>query len=176
MLIDYSEKINIKNLNILFSLSDFAQSLEDSSVIKMNQTHSNQSIFLNQFSKKDKYSDGIFSSNNQLILEVSVADCMPIFFADKNKDFFGVVHAGWKGLAEGIIENSIEDLFDNQFSTLQDGKIFLSLQKIAISKLNAYNIYDIIDVKECTYNTPAYYSYRRNKTEKRMKGRIYWDE
>ena len=126
----------------------------------------------------------------------------------KNKDFFGVVHAGWKGLAEGIIENSIEllinegfkldnvkvligpsirkdnfevkndvaDLFDNQFSTLQDGKIFLSLQKIAISKLNAYNIYDIIDVKECTYNTPAYYSYRRNKTEKRMKGRIYWDE
>ncbi len=70
------------NLNILFSLSDFAQSLEDSSVIKMNQTHSNQSIFLNQFSKKDKYSDGIFSSNNQLILEVSVADCMPIFFAD----------------------------------------------------------------------------------------------
>ena len=50
MLIDYSERINIKNLNILFSLSDFAQSLEDISVIRMNQTHSNQSIFLNQFS------------------------------------------------------------------------------------------------------------------------------
>ena len=208
MLIDYSEKINVKNLNILFSLSNFAQSLEDISVIRMNQTHSNQSIFLNQFSKQYEYSDGIFSSNNQLILEVSVADCMPIFFADKNKNFFGVVHAGWKGLAEGIIENSIEllinegfrldsvkvligpsirqdnfevkndvaDLFDDRFSTLKDGKIFLSLQKIAMSKLSVYNIHDVMDVEECTYNTPAYYSYRRNKTEKRMKGRIYWNE
>jgi hypothetical protein len=208
MLIDYSEKINVKNLNILFSLSNFAQSLEDISVIRMNQTHSNQSIFLNQFSKQYEYSDGIFSSNNQLILEVSVADCMPIFFADKNKNFFGVVHAGWKGLAEGIIENSIEllinegfgldsvkvligpsirqdnfevkndvaDLFDDRFSTLKDGKIFLSLQKIAMSKLSAYNIHDVMDVEECTYNTPTYYSYRRNKTEKRMKGRIYWNE
>jgi len=208
MLIDYSEKINVKNLNILFSLSNFAQSLEDISVIRMNQTHSNQSIFLNQFSKQYEYSDGIFSSNNQLILEVSVADCMPIFFADKNKNFFGVVHAGWKGLAEGIIENSIEllinegfrldsvkvligpsirqdnfevkndvaDLFDDRFSTLKDGKIFLSLQKIAMSKLSVYNIHDVMDVEECTYNTPTYYSYRRNKTEKRMKGRIYWNE
>ena len=71
MLIDYSEKINIKNLNILFSLSDFAQSLDDISVIRMKQTHSNQSIFLNQFSKQYEYSDGIFSSNNKLILEIT---------------------------------------------------------------------------------------------------------
>ena len=71
MLIDYSEKINIKNLNILFSLSDFAQSLDDISDVRMNQTHSNQSIFLNQFSKQYEYSDGIFSSNNKLILEES---------------------------------------------------------------------------------------------------------
>ena len=55
MLIDYSERINIKNLNILFSLSDFSQSLEDISVIRMNQTHSNQSIFLNQFSNFIQY-------------------------------------------------------------------------------------------------------------------------
>ena len=206
MLIDYSEKIAIKDLNIFFSLSNFNNSENTKTIAKMNQTHSNKSIFIDRLSKEYEDCDGIFTSNKDLALEVSTADCLPIFFADKN--FFGVVHAGWKGLAEGIIENSIglltkngflldnthiligpsirkdhfevkEDvarLFDNKFLISKNEKTFLSLQDIVINQLNSFNIYDIIDVEECTYSTQHYHSYRRDKTDKRIKGRIYWDE
>ena len=206
MLIDYSEKIAIKDLNIFFSLSNFNNSENTKTIAKMNQTHSNKSIFIDRLSKEYEDCDGIFTSNKDLALEVSTADCLPIFFADKN--FFGVVHAGWKGLAEGIIENSIglltkngflldnthiligpsirkehfevkEDvacLFDKKFLISKNEKTFLSLQDIVINQLNSFNIYDIIDVEECTYSTQHYHSYRRDKTDKRIKGRIYWDE
>ena len=206
MLIDYSEKIAIKDLNIFFSLSNFNNSENTKTIAKMNQTHSNKSIFIDRLSKEYEDCDGIFTSNKDLALEVSTADCLPIFFADKN--FFGVVHAGWKGLAEGIIENSIglltkngflldnthiligpsirkdhfevkEDvacLFDKNFLISKNEKTFLSLQDIVINQLNSFNIYDIIDVEECTYSTQHYHSYRRDKTDKRIKGRIYWDE
>ena len=206
MLIDYSEKIAIKDLNIFFSLSNFNNSENTKTIVKMNQTHSNKSIFIDRLSKEYEDCDGIFTSNKDLALEVSTADCLPVFFADKN--FFGVVHAGWKGLSEGIIENSIglltkngfvlddthvligpsirkdhfevkEDvacLFDKKFLISKNEKTFLSLQDIVINQLNSFNIYDIIDVEECTYSTQHYHSYRRDKTDKRIKGRIYWDE
>jgi len=200
MLIDYSERITIEDINIFFSLSNFENT---NNVVRMNQTHSNKSIFIDQFLNEYENCDGIFTSNKDLILEVSTADCLPIFFVDKF--FFGVVHAGWKGLAEGIIANSIqllikngfildnthiligpsirkdffevkEDvacLFDKKFLISKNEKTFLSLQDIAINQLNSFNIYDIVDVEECTYSTPHYYSYRRDKTDKRIKGRIY---
>ncbi len=31
---------------------------------------------------------------------------MPIFFAHKSKPFYGVVHAGWKGLTKGILKTA----------------------------------------------------------------------
>ena len=200
MLIDYSERITTEDINIFFSLSNFEN---NKNVVRMNQTHSNKSIFIDQFLNEYENCDGIFTSNKDLILEVSTADCLPIFFSDKF--FFGVIHAGWKGLSEGIIANSIqllikngfildnthiligpsirkdffevkEDvacLFDKKFLISKNEKTFLSLQDIAINQLNSFNIYDIVDVEECTYSTPHYYSYRRDKTDKRIKGRIY---
>ena len=200
MLIDYSERITNEDINIFFSLSNFENT---KNVVRMNQTHSNKPIFIDQFFNEYENCDGLFTSNKDLTLEVSTADCLPIFFVDKF--FFGVVHAGWKGLAEGIIANSIEllikngfilenthiligpsirkdsfevkedvaSLFDKKFLISKDKKTFLSLQDIAINQLNSFNIYDIVDVEECTYSTPHYYSYRRDKTEKRIKGRIY---
>ena len=111
MLINYSERIDIKDINIFFSLSNFENT---TNVVRMNQTHSNKSLFIDKFSNEYENCDGIFTSNKSLTLEVSTADCLPIFFADKN--FFGVIHAGWKGLAEGIIENSIRLLIKNGFA------------------------------------------------------------
>ncbi len=110
MLIDYSERITIEDINIFFSLSNFENT---KNVVRMNQTHSNKSIFIDQFFNEYENCDGLFTSNKDLTLEVSTADCLPIFFVDKF--FFGVVHAGWKGLAEGIIANSIQLLIKNGF-------------------------------------------------------------
>ena len=70
MLIDYSEKIAIKDLNIFFSLSNFNNSENTKTIAKMNQTHSNKSIFIDRLSKEYEDCDGIFTSNKDLALEV----------------------------------------------------------------------------------------------------------
>ena len=207
MWIDYSEKIGIKNLKIVFNTEEGLPSISND-IISMNQTHSTNASFINKNSPIDKPNDAMFTLDNRVAIEIKVADCMPIFLFDNNLSFFGAIHAGWKGLANGIIENSVRlikknnfDLknvtvfigpsisqknfevqndvlsyFDSKFSIVKDEKIFLSLQQVAIDKFASYGIDNVIDAKECTYDNLNYHSYRRDKTDKRMKGWIYYDK
>ena len=208
MWIDYSKEISIRNLNIIFNTDNQQPSIDNKSIIKMDQTHSNTVNFISGNKQIYESTDALFTSNNNFALEVKVADCMPIFIFDKKSSFFGVIHAGWRGLANGIIENSInllkeKDLeiknikvfigpsisqrnfeiqsdvmsyFDSKFSIVKDGKIFLSLQEVVIDIFASYSIFDIININECTYENLNYHSYRRDNTDKRMKGWIYFNE
>lgn len=54
---------------------------------------------------KNKIGDGLITKNKSLILSVTVADCMPIYFYDPQSLFFGIVHSGWKGT--GIIKEAL---------------------------------------------------------------------
>ncbi len=41
---------------------------------------------------------------------VMVADCLPILFADRTGSVVAAAHAGWRGLAAGVIENTMRAL------------------------------------------------------------------
>ncbi len=72
-----------------------------------NQTHSTN-VINTTIGGEICNTDGVFSSDHMITCSIKVADCLPIFFAHKTELFFGIVHAGWRGLVNGIILESIK--------------------------------------------------------------------
>ena len=52
--------------------------------------------------------DSCYTSVRGLPLAVLSADCLPIIIASNNGDKIGVIHAGWRGLASGIIQKFLK--------------------------------------------------------------------
>jgi hypothetical protein len=56
--------------------------------------------------------DALVAAEPGVTLAVTVADCVPVFFADAAGAAVGLAHAGWRGLAAGIVKNVIRVLVD----------------------------------------------------------------
>ena len=70
----------------------------------LQQVHSNKVVGVD--SAGDVLTaDGLVTTRTGLGCCILTADCLPVFFASKNGDEVGVAHAGWRGMAGGIIEN-----------------------------------------------------------------------
>lgn len=52
--------------------------------------------------------DGWISTVRGQAIGVYVADCLPIFICDEDREAVGVFHAGWRGLAEGMPKAAVE--------------------------------------------------------------------
>ncbi|MFP6809282.1 MAG: peptidoglycan editing factor PgeF [Pseudomonadales bacterium] len=52
--------------------------------------------------------DGTYTSLAGVVLVMMVADCLPILLANDSGDELAVLHAGWRGLASGVIGKGIE--------------------------------------------------------------------
>ena len=55
-------------------------------------------------------SDAAFSQQPGTVCAVLTADCLPIFLCDSAGSTVGIVHAGWRGLAAGVIERTIAEM------------------------------------------------------------------
>lgn len=56
--------------------------------------------------------DGLWTKNPEFTLGVKTADCAAIVCVGNKK--YGIVHAGWKGLVNGIIEKMLEIFADEE--------------------------------------------------------------
>ncbi len=54
--------------------------------------------------------DAAFSTQIGVVCCVLVADCLPVLLADARGRGVGVAHAGWRGLAGGVIQNTVTAL------------------------------------------------------------------
>lgn len=51
--------------------------------------------------------DAAVARGRGIVLAVLTADCLPVFFADDAGRVIGLAHAGWRGLAQGVLEGTI---------------------------------------------------------------------
>lgn len=51
--------------------------------------------------------DACFSSRQKQVCAVMTADCLPILLCDSQGTNVAAIHAGWRGLAGGVIENTV---------------------------------------------------------------------
>ena len=56
--------------------------------------------------------DAVVAASEGIVLAVTVADCVPVFFVDLLGGAFGVAHAGWRGIAGGIVQNVVRAIVE----------------------------------------------------------------
>ena len=113
-------KDNFKSLNCALNLGDDKQVVEKNrnliskycnvkkeNMVFVNQTHSSKVIEINRENISLVHSaDGMITKSEGIVLCILTADCAPIIII--GKEYVGIVHAGWKGLINGIIECAVE--------------------------------------------------------------------
>jgi hypothetical protein len=54
--------------------------------------------------------DGSVGRDSKFVCVVRTADCLPVLFCSADGGAFAAAHAGWRGLAAGIVESTISKL------------------------------------------------------------------
>jgi YfiH family protein len=54
--------------------------------------------------------DASISRVRGTVCAVKIAECMPVLFADEDAAVVGAAHAGWRGLAAGVLEATVDAL------------------------------------------------------------------
>lgn len=52
--------------------------------------------------------DASITRERGCVLAIQVADCLPVLFAARDASVIGAAHAGWRGLATGVLERTID--------------------------------------------------------------------
>jgi purine-nucleoside/S-methyl-5'-thioadenosine phosphorylase / adenosine deaminase len=76
-----------------------------STPIWLNQIHSNRAIF---YTDPQKDADAIVCNRINKVLAIMTADCLPVLLTNTSGTEVAAIHAGWRGLANGIIANTLE--------------------------------------------------------------------
>lgn len=58
-------------------------------------------------SESPHHADAAVTTERGVAVTVQVADCLPVLLADRAGRVVGAAHAGWRGLALGVVENTI---------------------------------------------------------------------
>lgn len=76
----------------------------------LNQTHSTDVAMLDGSPDYAIDSDAAISQKPGIIAVVMTADCLPILMCNQQGDEVAAVHAGWRGLADGIVATTLKKM------------------------------------------------------------------
>jgi len=91
-----------KNRHLLHEKADIPAPL-----VWLNQTHSDVVLEIDDQTAEIINADGVVTATPKVICTVLTADCLPVLLTDIEGSKVASVHAGWRGLANGILENAV---------------------------------------------------------------------
>ncbi len=166
----------------------------------LKQEHTDICIHANDYAE-GVIADGAVTDNPGEVLAVMVADCLPILLARNDGSMVAVAHAGWRGLAAGIIERTVTRMGSTDLTcwfgpciqachyevgeevkaafgatgfSARGSKWMMDLPAVAREQLERLGVTDISDCGECTFSEEKkYFSHRRDGTCGRMAGFIW---
>lgn len=98
------DKIHVQlNRNQLKSNCGFSQE-----PVWLNQMHTNRCILAEEETERD--ADAAVTRQKDLPLAILTADCLPILLCNQAGDEIAAIHAGWRGLGNQVIENTINKM------------------------------------------------------------------
>lgn len=62
---------------------------------------------LNAINKTILTADALYSQQHNLACAILTADCLPVLFAAQDGSQVAAAHAGWRGLADGVLHNTL---------------------------------------------------------------------
>ncbi|WP_036595395.1 peptidoglycan editing factor PgeF [Ottowia thiooxydans] len=78
--------------------------------IFLNQVHGVAVASIDAGTPDGTIADGAVSAHRGVSCTVMVADCLPVLFTDTAGSVVGAAHAGWRGLAAGVLEHTASAL------------------------------------------------------------------
>jgi hypothetical protein len=163
-------------------------------VLTLRQVHSAVVHFVEEH-VEGLEGDALITQTRGLKIGVRTADCVPVVLVGERT--LAVVHAGWRGLKEGIIENTIKTLkelediksflafvgpsakaccyqvgeeFKKHFTMLhyRNSHLYMDTQREALLRLRKGGLERLVLYGVCTVCSQRLPSYRRDRTERRL--------
>ena len=97
-----NDQINTVNLN-----RDLLNQYLPSSPYWLNQTHS---VDVLKLPSPTINGDASYTTEKNTVCVVQTADCLPLLVTNMDGTIVAAIHAGWRGLLNGVIENTIEKM------------------------------------------------------------------
>ena len=156
--------------------------------IWLEQYHGDQILSFEEPPAKAPRADGSFTQQFDLPLAILTADCLPVVFW--SQEGLAVVHAGWRGLANGILGHALERFSEPVSAWLgpaigachyevdevvaahfpaspalrptpnKTGHYQFALNQEAARQLQAGGVHQVIDCAICTGCDDRFYSHR----------------
>ena len=76
--------------------------------IFLKQVHGTHLVTLDATSVDGLEADACITRSSNLACTIMVADCLPLLFTDESGLVVAAAHAGWRGLAQGVIEKTVQ--------------------------------------------------------------------
>ena len=78
----------------------------------LDQVHGAAVARLTRAASPAPVADAAVTGEQGVVCAILTADCLPVLFADRAGTAVGIAHAGWRGLAAGVLEATVAALCD----------------------------------------------------------------